>query len=46
MTLFIFQLDISGSDINLEQPQNNSLILIALSVWKLEISGNDIKDEQ
>jgi len=46
VTLFVFQFDISGKDVNDEHPENKHDIFVTLFVFHFEISGNDDKDEQ
>ena len=45
MALEVFHFDISGNDINDEQPLNIPLKLVLISVLQLEISGKDFNDE-
>ena len=45
MTLFVFQTEISGSEVNEEHLLNILLILMTLFVFQLEISGNEIDEE-
>ena len=42
----MFHLDISGKEINDEQPKNIAFILFIFSQFHFEISGNDINEEQ
>jgi Leucine-rich repeat (LRR) protein len=46
VTFEVFQLDISGNDINELQKLNIKLISVTLEVFQLEISGNNINDLQ
>ena len=44
LTLEVFNLDISGNDINEEHPPHLKLIFKTLQVFHLDISGNDINE--
>ena len=46
ITLFVFQLDISGNINNDEQKEKIPFISVALFVSHFDISGNDNKEEQ
>ena len=44
ITLEVFQLDISGNDINELHPLNIEIKLLTLQIFHLDISGNDINE--
>ena len=44
--LFVFNLEISGTDIKEEQSEKIKVIYFTLPVFHLDISGRDVKDEQ
>ena len=44
-TFFVFHFDISGKDINDEQPRKIPLMSFTLSVFQFDISGKDSIDE-
>ena len=46
VTFLVFQFDISGNDIKLEQLENNAFSLFIFLVFHFDISGNDFKLEQ
>ena len=45
MTFFVFQLDISGNEINALQSSNMADISVALDIFHLDISGNSFNEE-